>query len=80
MDEQSSKCVCVWGVVVIKCIYLQPTYLYFKQDIEDMCLLLMSSMSFVDLAFQEHWITEKHHMDQNPCISSICLKVIDNMT
>jgi hypothetical protein len=40
-------------------------------------------MSFVDLPFQEHQMTEKHHMDQNPCISSLCLKsgkVIDNMT
>jgi hypothetical protein len=37
-----------------------------------MCLLLMSSTSFVDLPFQEHRMTEKHHMDQNPCVSSIC--------
>jgi hypothetical protein len=28
-----------------------PTYLHFIQDIEDMCLLLMSSTSFVDLPF-----------------------------
>jgi hypothetical protein len=75
-DEQSSKCVCVWrGVLAVrKCIYLLPTYLYFMQDIEDRCLLLTSSMSFVDLPFQEHRMTEKHHMDQNLCISSICPK------
>jgi hypothetical protein len=35
--------------VVIKYIYLPPTYLYFIQDIEDMFLLLTSSTSFVDL-------------------------------
>jgi hypothetical protein len=29
--EQNSKC--VGGVVVIKCIYLPPTYLHFIQDI-----------------------------------------------
>jgi hypothetical protein len=39
------------GLAVIKCIYLPPTYLYFIHDIEDRCLLLMSSMSFVDLLF-----------------------------
>jgi hypothetical protein len=60
--------------VVIKCIYLLPTYLHFIQYIEDMRLLLMSSMSFVDLQFQEHQMTEKHHMDQNPYLSSICSK------
>jgi hypothetical protein len=54
----------VWGLLaVIKCIYLLPTFLYFIQDIEDSCLLVMSSMSFVDLPFQEHRMTEKHHMD-----------------
>jgi hypothetical protein len=75
-DEQNSKCVCVWGGVlaVIKCIYLPPTYLHLIQDIEDRCLLLTSSTSFVDLPFQEHRMTEKHHMDQNPCISSLCPK------
>jgi hypothetical protein len=57
-----------------KCKYLLPTYLYFIQDIEDRCLLLMSSMSFVDLPFQKHRMTEKHHMDQNPWISSLCPK------
>jgi hypothetical protein len=72
-DEQNSKC--VWGGVgVIKCIYLRPTYLHFIQDIEDRCLLITSSTSFVDLPFKEHRMTEKHHMDQNLCISSICLK------
>jgi hypothetical protein len=71
-DEQNSKCVGV--LAVIKCIYLPPTYLYFIQDIEDRCSLLMSSTSFVDLPFQKHWMTEKHHMDQNLCISSICPK------
>jgi hypothetical protein len=68
---------------VIKCIYLPPTYLHFRQDIEDRCLLLTSSMSFVDLPFQEHQMTEKHHMDQNPYISSLCPKpgvVSDNRT
>jgi hypothetical protein len=36
-DEQHSKCVCVsGGGVVIKCIYLLPTYLHFIQDIEEM--------------------------------------------
>jgi hypothetical protein len=44
------------------------------KDIEDWCLLLMSSMSFVDLQFQEHRMTEKHHMDRNPYISSLCQK------
>jgi hypothetical protein len=74
-DEQNSKCVC-WGVVlaVIKCIYLPPTYLHFTQDIEDRCLLLMSFTSFIDLPFQEHRITKKNQMDQNPCISSLCPK------
>jgi hypothetical protein len=45
--------------VVIKCIYLPPTYIHFIQDIEDRCLLLTSSMSFVHLPFQEHRMTEK---------------------
>jgi hypothetical protein len=52
-------------------------------DIEDRCLLLMTSMSFVDLPFQEHRMMEKHYMDQNPYISSFCPKpvvVSDNMT
>jgi hypothetical protein len=64
--------VCVWGGVlaIIKCIYLLPTYLHFMQDIEDRCLLLTSSTSFVDLPFQEHRMTEKHHMDKNPYIST----------
>jgi hypothetical protein len=69
--------------VVIKCIYLPSTYLHFIQDIEDRCLLLTSSTSFVDLPFQEHLMTEKHYMDQNPYISSLCRKpwvVTDNMT
>jgi hypothetical protein len=48
-DEQNTKC---GGVLtVIKCIYLLPSYLYFIQDIEDRCLLLTSSTSFVDLSF-----------------------------
>jgi hypothetical protein len=52
-DEQNSRCVCLVGGVlaVIKCIYLLPTYLYFIQDIEDRCLLQMSSTSFVDLLY-----------------------------
>jgi hypothetical protein len=48
-----------------------------------MCLLLTSSMSFADLPFQEHWMMKKHHMNQNPYISSLCPKplvVSDNMT
>jgi hypothetical protein len=61
-------------LAVIKCIYLPPTYLHFIQDTEDMCLLLISSTSFVDLPFQEHRMTKKHHMNQNPCISSLCPK------
>jgi hypothetical protein len=71
-DEQNSKCVGV--LAVINYIYLPPTYLHFIQDIEDRCLLLMSSTSFVDLPFQEQWMREKHYMDPNPCISSICPK------
>jgi hypothetical protein len=64
-DGQNSKCVCVWGGVlaVIKCKYLLTTNLQFIQDIEDRCLLLMSCMSFLDLLFQEHRMTEKHHID-----------------
>jgi hypothetical protein len=79
--EQNSKCLGV--LAVIKCIYLPPTYLHFMQDIEDMCLLLTSSTSIVDLPFQEHRMMEKHHMNQNPYISSLCPKpgvVSDNMT
>jgi hypothetical protein len=69
-DEQNSKCVCGGGVpVVIKCIYFPATYLYFIQDIEDRCLLLMSSMSFIDLPLQKHRMTEKYHIDQNLYIS-----------
>jgi hypothetical protein len=52
-------------------------------DIEDRCLLLMSYTSFVDLPFQEHRMMKKHHMEQNPHISSLCPKpgvVSDNMT
>jgi hypothetical protein len=77
--------VCVWGGVltVMKCIYLSPTYLYFMQDMEDRCILLTSSTRFVNLPFQEHRMMKKHHMDQNPYISSLCPKlgvVSDNMT
>jgi hypothetical protein len=57
-----------------KCIYLPPRYLHFIQDTEDRCLLLTSSMSFVDLPFQEHQMMEKHHIDQIPRISSLCPK------
>jgi hypothetical protein len=46
-------------LAVIKCIYLPPTYLHFIQDIKDRCLLLTSSMTFVDLPFQEHRMMEK---------------------
>jgi hypothetical protein len=61
-------------LAVIKCTYLPPTYVHFIEHIEDRYLLLMSSTSFVDLPFQEHPMMEKHHMDQNLCISSICPK------
>jgi hypothetical protein len=70
-------------LAVIKCIYLPPTYLHFMHDIEDRCLVLTSSTSFVNLPFQEHRMTEKHYMDKNPYISSLCPKprvVSDNMT
>jgi hypothetical protein len=80
-DEQNSKCEGV--LVVIKCIYLPPTYLHFMQDIEDWCILLMSFMSFVDLPFQEHRMMKRHHIDQNQNIFSLCPKlgvVSDNMT
>jgi hypothetical protein len=53
------------------------------QDIEDRCLLLPSSTSFIDLPFHEYQMTEKRHMDQNPYISSLCLKpevVSNNIT
>jgi hypothetical protein len=65
-DEQNSKCVCVWGggvLAVIKYTHLPPTHPNFIQDIKDRCLLLTSSMSFVDSPFQEHRMMEKHHMD-----------------
>jgi hypothetical protein len=70
-------------LAVIKCIYLRPTYQHFMQDIEDRCLLPTSSTSFVNLQFHEHRMTETHHMDQSPYISSLCPKpgvVSDNMT
>jgi hypothetical protein len=66
--------VCGGMLTVIKYIYLPPTYLHFIQDIEDRCPLLTSSMSFVDLPFQEHQMMKNHHMDQNPCISILCPK------
>jgi hypothetical protein len=72
-DEQNSK-YGGWVLAVIKYTYLPPTNPNFIQDTEDRCLLLMSSMSFIDLPFQEHRMMEKHHMDQNLCISSICQK------
>jgi hypothetical protein len=46
------------SLAVIKCIDLLPTYLHFIHDIEDRCLLLTSSTSFVGLSFQEHRMTE----------------------
>jgi hypothetical protein len=49
-------------LAVIKYIYLLPTYLHFIQDIEDRCLLLTSSMSYVDLPFQEHRMMRKHQV------------------
>jgi hypothetical protein len=51
-------------MAVIKYTYLPPTYPNFIRDIEDRCLLLMSSVSFVDLPFQEHQMMEKHRVDQ----------------
>jgi hypothetical protein len=69
-----SKTLSVGVLVVIKYIYLPSTYLHFMKDIEDGCLLLTSSTSFVDLSFQEHQMMEKDHMNQNPCISSTCPK------
>jgi hypothetical protein len=50
-------------LAVIKYTYLPLTYPNFIQDIEDRYLLLTSSMSFVDLPFQEHRMMEQHHMD-----------------
>jgi hypothetical protein len=38
-------------LAVIKFIYLAATYLHFMQDIEDRCLLLTNSTSFLDLPF-----------------------------
>jgi hypothetical protein len=70
----TSKTLSVGVLAVIKCICLPPTYLHFIQDIEDRCLLLMSSMSFVDLPFHEHRMMERHRMDQNLSISSLCPK------
>jgi hypothetical protein len=58
-DKQDSKCVWEGVLAVIKYTYLSPTYPNFILDIEDRCLLLMSSMSFVDLEFQEHQMMEK---------------------
>jgi hypothetical protein len=68
-----SKTLSVGVLVVIKCIYLSSPYLHFIKNVEDMCLLLTSSMSAVDLPFQEYRMTEKHYMDY-PCISSLCPK------
>jgi hypothetical protein len=59
---------------IIKYIYLPPTYIYSMQDIEDIYLLVTSSTIFVGLLFQEHQMTEKHHIEQNSCISLICPK------
>jgi hypothetical protein len=83
--SEMSKTLSVEGgvLVVIKCIYLTPSYLHFMQVIEHRCILLTSSTSFVDLPFQEQRMMEKHHMDQNPYISILCPKpgvISDNMT
>jgi hypothetical protein len=70
-------------LAVIKYIYLPETNLHLMQDIEDRCLLPKSSTSFVDVPFQDQRTTEKHHINQNPYISSLCPKqgvVSDNMT
>jgi hypothetical protein len=70
-------------LAVIKFIYLPLTYRHFMQDIEYRWLLLTSSMSSIDLPFQEHRMTKKHHINQNSYIFSLCLKpgvVSDNMT
>jgi hypothetical protein len=50
-DEQNSKCVCGEVLAVIKYIYLPPTHQHFFQGIEDRCVLLTSSTSFVDIPF-----------------------------
>jgi hypothetical protein len=59
----SSKALSVGVLVVIKCIYLPPTYLNFMKDIENRFLLLTRFTSFIDLPFQEHQMMKKHHMD-----------------
>jgi hypothetical protein len=80
--REEGGCLCTL-LAVIKYTYLPPTYPNFIQDIEDRCLLITSSTSFVDLPFQEHRMRKKHHMGRNPCIYSICPKlgiVTENMT
>jgi hypothetical protein len=47
--------------VVIKHIYLLPTYIHFIQDIEDRCLLHMSSMSFIDLPVDVSYAAPQAH-------------------
>jgi hypothetical protein len=83
MDVPKRRWTLAMMLAIIKCICLTPTYLHFIQDIENRYLLLTSSTSFIDLPFREYQVTEKHHMDQNPYISSLCPKpgvVTDNMT
>jgi hypothetical protein len=57
--------------MALEFVLLSPGFNYFlllrkEQNSRSMCLLLTSSMSFVDLPLQEHQMMEKHHMDQNP--------------
>jgi hypothetical protein len=47
--------VCVGGVGCHK-IHIFTANIHFTQDIENKCLLLTSSTSFVDLPFQEHQV------------------------
>jgi hypothetical protein len=75
-DVQNSKC--VWGGVGGHKMHIftgnVPTFHSRNREIEDRFLLLTSCVSFIDLPFQEHQMMEMHHMDQNPCISSLCPK------
>jgi hypothetical protein len=68
-DEQNSKCGGVGGHKIHIFTSNIPT---FHSRYRYRCLLLTSSMSFVDLQFQEHRMMKKRHMDQNPY--SICPK------
>jgi hypothetical protein len=74
-DEQNSKCVCVLGGVGVQNMHIFTTNIpTFHARYKDRCLLLTSSMSFVDLTFEEHRMMKEHHMYQNPYTSSLCPK------